>query len=119
MALEQAAEVGPIVGRVDEGVARRCGIDGKLHHVWRVSHEIQLALDAKLRRALMKRGECDRVAEHIVHPAQIGLGRNLELGLHDPQIVAVARTQHHPVLAEFHRIGVAIGRGVTNVEGEH
>ena len=42
----------------------------------------------------------DRIAEHVVHPAHLAVRRERELGADQAQVVAVARAQHQPVLAE-------------------
>ena len=59
----------------------------------------------------------DAVAEHVVQPAQRDrLRLDDQPRLDQPLIVAVARPEHHAMLAERDRLAVAIGRDVTDRE---
>ena len=42
-------------------------------------------------------------------------GLTSQVGREHAQVVAVARPEHHPVLAEGHRLAVAVDRGVDDV----
>src|SRR5271170_4635216 len=66
-------------------------------------------LENEFRGGLRKSGECNRITEDIVHPAQLG-GRwsNREAGIQQAQIMAVPGTAHQPMLAERHRLVVAV-----------
>ena len=62
----------------------------------------------------------DAIAEHVVHPAQsTGSGVIDEPRFDQPLVIAVARAQHHAVLAERHRLLVAVGRDVADGEKLH
>ena len=70
--------------------------------------------------ALAELGDGDAVAEHVEHPAQLGrLGRDGKARLQQLLVEAVARPQHHAVLAEGHRLPVAVGRDVADAEDGH
>jgi hypothetical protein len=60
------------------------------------------------------------VAEHILRPPQIGRFRtDLELRVEHPLVKAFSRTQHHPVLAEGHRLLILIGSNMPDGENRH
>ena len=48
-----------------------------------------------------------------------GCGQDVELRAHQAQIVALARAEHHPMLAEPHRFRVAIDRDMPHREQAH
>src|SRR5262249_42964099 len=59
----------------------------------------------------------DRVAEHVMNPAQRHrLGGNIEAAVEPAQVMAVARTQDDTVVAERHGAGVAVFGLVVNPE---
>ena len=54
---------------------------------------------------LRETGGRDMIAEDIPRPGQLArLGRDVEFGFEHLLVVVVARTQHHPVLAERDRL---------------
>src|SRR5216684_9320841 len=60
------------------------------------------------------------VAEGILDPPQIHrFGSDLELRFEQPLVMAFARTQHHPVLAEGDRLLVLIGGDMPDGENRH
>ena len=70
--------------------------------------------------ALVEGRDRDAVAEHVVDPAQPHrLRRDIEAAGQHPQIMAVARAQHDPVLAERHRTVVAINGLVVDGQERH
>jgi hypothetical protein len=84
--------------------------------------EVELTDDAQLRRArlLVEGHDGDRIAEDVVQPAHApGLGIDDEARREEAQVVAVARPEHHPVRTERHRIGIAVRRGVPDVQERH
>ena len=82
--------------------------------------EMNGAFEAKLAGSLRETGGRDMIAVDIPRPAQLArLGRDFELGFEHFLIVVVARTQHHPVLAERDRSLIVIGRDVPDGENRH
>jgi hypothetical protein len=78
------------------------------------------ALEAKRLSPAGKARDGYMVAEDILRPPQIGRFRtDLELRVEHPLVKAFARTQHHPVLAEGHRLFVSIGRNMPDGENHH
>jgi hypothetical protein len=66
-------------------------------------------LEAQIRGRLGEGRDGDGIAEHVVYPAQIGgLRRNRDARIEKTQIVAVARSAHEPVLAQGHRLLIAV-----------
>ena len=60
------------------------------------------------------------IVEDVVNPAKpVRTGRNLEARLEKPLIVAVARAEHHSVLAQAHGRCIGIGREMSYREDGH
>jgi hypothetical protein len=75
------------------------------------------AAHAQLARAVIKAGDADAVAEHIMQPADLRWrGLDVEPCLDDPLVMAFAGAQQHPMLAEGDRLPVAVGRQVADIE---
>ena len=88
------------------------GAEGRRHMV-----ETNGALEMKLGSRLRETGGRDMIAENIPRPGDLARRwRDCELGFEHLLIVVVARTQHHPVLAERNRSLIEIGRDVSNGE---
>src|ERR1700681_4656385 len=78
------------------------------------------ALEAKFGRCPLKSGDGDRVIEGIVQPAQMsGLRRDDQVGLDQPQVVTLARAEHHAMFAEADGLTVAVDSGVAHREKRH
>jgi hypothetical protein len=78
------------------------------------------ALETQLRRPSCESRDRNAIVEHVVHPTQIdGLRRDPELGGEKLLVVAVARPQHHAVLAERDWLLVPVGRDVAHGDDEH
>ena len=78
------------------------------------------AFEAKLRGPFCETGGRDMIAEDILRPGKLArLGRDFELGFEHLLVVVVARTQHHPVLAERDRLLIVIRRDVPDGENRH
>ena len=74
-------------------------------------HSNSVALVQPLTRADELRIVCTFTIEH----AHAGVRAHVEVGRQHAQVVAVARPEHHAVLAEAHRCAVAVDRGVGDV----
>ena len=69
------------------------------------------AIDAQCRCPFVEAGNRDRIAEHIVQPAQLGRrGIDLQPALDQPLIMAFARPYHQPMLAKSDRLMETVGR---------
>ncbi len=92
-------------GVVFRGVGKRMG-SGKILDIGcaeasRGVVDTNGAFEAKLRGPVRETGGRDMIAEDILRPGQLArLGRDFELRFAHLLVVVVARTQHHPVLAE-------------------
>ncbi len=64
-------------------------------------------------------GDGYAVAEYVVHMPHTGVGTDRELGEDDVLIVAFARPHHQTMLAEGHRLAVAVGSPVRDVKACH
>ena len=68
----------------------------------------------------VERGDGDRIVEDVVQPAQTRRARqDVEFRAHQPQIVALARAEHHAMLAELDRFRIAIDRDMPHGEQAH
>ncbi len=75
---------------------------------------------AKLGGPVGEMGGRHVIAENILRPGQLPrLGRDFDLGFEYLLVVVVARTQHHPVLAERDRLMIVIRRNVSDAENRH
>src|SRR3954464_6423366 len=82
--------------------------------------EAEGALEAQLARAAREARDRDAVAEDVVDPAELSrLGGDVQPRLEEPLVVALARAQQHPVLAEGDRLPVAVGRHVADGANRH
>ncbi len=117
LALHQARQVRHLLDRVAERVDLGDRIERQVG-LRRVMLQVQRRDDAQ--RVGPRPGEideADRVAEHVVRPAQLRRRRrDPQRGVVQAQVVAVVRAQHQPVLGQAHRRGVAIGRGVLDAD---
>ena len=78
------------------------------------------AFEAKLQGPVRETGGRDMIAEDIPRPGQLArLGRDFERGFEHLLVVVVARTQHHPVLAEGNGLPVLVGRDVLDAQRGH
>src|SRR5258705_6415977 len=75
------------------------------------------------RQLLCRRGkarDADAVTKHIMDIANIDwLGRNGERTIQNMLVEALARPEHHAMLAERHRLGVAIASQMANGQNIH
>ena len=82
--------------------------------------ETNIAGEAKLAGPGVKMSDRHVIAETILRPGKLPrTGRDFELRFDDPLIVVVARTQHHPVLAECDRAIIVICGDVSDAENRH
>ena len=117
---DEARETGPIFRRVGKRMGPGKILDIGCAEVGRRVVETHGAFEAKLRGAIRETGGRDMIAEDILRPGQLArLGRDFEFGFEHLLVVVVARTQHHPVLAERDRLLIVIGRDVPDGENRH
>jgi hypothetical protein len=64
-------------------------------------------------------GDSDRIAKHVVDPADRRSRPQDQRGLQQPKVMAVTRPHHHPMHAEVHGIGVAVCRTVIHGQDRH
>jgi hypothetical protein len=117
--LEQAAEIDAVAARIDERIEFRLRRDRKHRTFDAVAFDDERAGDGQPRRRRLEFDQRDGIAEHVVHPAGDARRRQRQLGRHQPQVVAVARAQHQPVLAEADRARVLVLGGVTDGQKFH
>src|SRR5271157_3105585 len=78
------------------------------------------AFKTQFRRGPLKRGNGNRVIERVVQPAQLsGLRRDEQTGSDQPEVVTLARAEHHPMFPQADRLPVTINGGVVNCEERH
>jgi hypothetical protein len=116
---EQAAEIDAVAARIDEGIEFGFRRDREHRAFDAVAFDLERADDRQRVGGALEIDQRDRVAEHVVHPAHVARRRQRQFGGHQAQVVAVARAQHQPVLAEGDRARVAIGGGVANGQDPH
>jgi hypothetical protein len=115
----QRAEVGPVLVRVGEGIGDRPRGDLE---------------DRPLRRALLERGAAfddqmvgggvegqrrHRIARDILRPGQPRLGVHRDGVGQQAKLVGLARAQDQPVRKQRHRLAVAVGGAVQDVQACH
>ena len=78
------------------------------------------AFEAQFGRGPLKSGNGDRVIERVVQPAQLsGLRRDEQIGSDQPQVVTLARAEHHAMFAQADGLPVTVNGGVVNREKRH
>src|SRR5882672_1913903 len=78
------------------------------------------ALEGQLLRHRDKAGNADAITEHIMDGANIdGLGGDGERKIQNVLVETLARPKHHAMLAERHRLGVAIAGQMANGQNIH
>src|SRR5689334_16606091 len=82
--------------------------------------ETDRALEPQFLSPAREAGDRDAIAEDVVDPAQLGwFWRDHEPRLEQLLVVAVARPEHHPMLAKRDRLLVGIGRHVPDGQKSH
>src|SRR5216684_1411655 len=118
--LDAADEVGHLLGAVGERIGAGVLVDAKSGRIDRRMVETNGADEAQLLGAATEARDGDAIAEDVVYPAQIRrLRRDSDRRLDQPLIIAVARPEHDPVLAQGDRPLVAVGGDVVDVEDWH
>jgi hypothetical protein len=118
--LDEGLEAGPILRRVGKRKSA-----GKIRYIGGAKVggrmvEANIADKAKLAGPVGKMRGRHVIAEAIPRPSQLlRFWRDFDLGFDDLLIVVVARTQHHPVLAECDRPVIVISRNVSDVANRH
>ncbi len=120
LALDQPQQIGHVLGAIGERVAQRMLLDLKIESVARRVVEPDHAFKAQLLRPAGEPSDRDAVAEDIVHPTKRGgFGSDDQPGVEQPLVIAVARPQHHAVLAKGDRLLVAVGGNVSHGDDRH
>src|SRR5271169_6223660 len=118
--LDRAQQIGHFVGAVSERVSLRILLDLEVEGISRRVVETNYTLDAQLLRPSGEASDRNAITEDVVHPADIGGFRgDDELGVEQLLVVAVARPQHHAVLAERDRLLIAVDGDVANGDDLH
>ena len=78
------------------------------------------AVEAKLGRRGVERCDRHRVVEDVVKPAELGwLRHDVQLRADEPEIVALARPEHHAMLAESDRFRISVDGDVPDGQKPH
>ena len=112
-------EVGQFGVEIVEGQALGIGLYLERGRVVGIAFDDDLALKTQLGAHFAEFRDGDRITERIVYPAERGRRHDAEFGGNQPQIVAVARPHHQPVLAERHRLRVGVGGSVIDPQAGH
>jgi len=64
-------------------------------------------------------GDGDRIAKWVVDPPDLRGGFDHQAGVEKAKVMAVARPEHQPVVAERHRLGIFVASTVDDLEGAH
>src|SRR5258708_3497505 len=76
--------------------------------------------EAELARPPREASDGHAIAEDVVNPAQIGgLGRDLDLRLQQLLVIAVARPEHDPMLAQRHGLSIAVDGRMSHGDQGH
>ena len=109
MAFGGARQIRRFSGRITERVSGGVFLDRTVGLGALEMLDLNLAFDLQSGRRLAEGRYRDRVFEHVVQPPDRGwLRRDRKPGREYSQVVAVARPQHHAMLAKHDRPGVAI-----------
>ena len=82
--------------------------------------EADAVLEAQLGGLARETGDRDAIAERVVNPAKPRrLRHDADVRLQQVLVVTLVRPEHHAVLAERHRLAVAIGRDVADGQDRH
>ena len=109
-ALDRPRHVGQFLGRIREGKELRPRVDLAARLVVDDALDREPVLDRQRPRRAGKRSDGDAIVERIVQPAEPPRLRiDVKLRRQEPLIVPVARTHHHPMVAELDRPRVAVG----------
>src|SRR2546426_9982234 len=78
------------------------------------------AVETKLGRRFVKRGDGHRIVEDVVKPPKGRRPRqDIQLRAEEPEIVTLARPKHHAVFAKFHGLRISVGRDVPHSQKAH
>src|ERR1700685_2867696 len=117
---DEGLEAGPILRRVGKRIAagKICYIGGA--KLGRRMVETNSADKAKLAGPVVEMSGRHVIAEAVPRPSQLPrFWRDFEFRCDHLLIVVIARTQHHPVLAECDRPIIMISRNVSDVANRH
>ena len=119
-ALDRPGEVGQFVRVIGERIVSGSVLEQEFRFLDRDMLERDGALDFETPGLAGEVGNRNAIVEDVVNPAEpVRTRRDLEARMEQPLIVAVARAQHHPMLAEPHRRCIGIGREMSYRENGH
>ena len=119
-ARDRRHQVGHLLGIVDEGIGLRPRLGAEIRHVVGVMVDANRALEPQFRRPRLEPRQRDAVAERVVDPVDVRrLRRDAQARVDQPLVVAVARAEHHAMVAERDRPAIAVGGDVTDREDGH
>ena len=114
------SEIRHLLGAVGEGIGLGVVLDLEVRRVGRGMIEPDVALEAQLVGLRPRNPQSSRSCRTHRAPSEAGgLGRDLQPRLKQLLVVAVARAEHHAMLAERHRLLVAVGRDVADGKERH
>ena len=118
LALDRADQVGHVLRRISERIAPGVGLERDVVDRRRVVVEPRMGGDPQVRRGALEAGDGDGIAEHVVEPTQLGRsGVDVDPRVEQLLIIALARPDHQPVLAERHRLAIGVGRDMRDRQG--
>src|SRR4051794_35992505 len=120
LALDRAGQVRDVLRAVGEGIAAGMVLKLKVEGVDRRVIKADPAIEAEFLGSTREPRDGDAVPEHVVHPMQgRRFGHDGDRGFDQPLIVAVARPERDPMLAERNRLAITVGRDMADGEDRH
>ena len=120
LARQSVDEVGPFVIRIAKGIGVRATLERIVGKRGLCLFEGDRAVETKLGRRGVERGDGHRVVEDVVKPPKAGRPRqDVQLRADEPEIVALSRPEHHAMLAESHRFRISVDRDVPHGQKPH
>ena len=101
---QSAREIGEVFIGIAKRIRPRILLQRILRHGGLEMFQRHGAFEAEFGRGPLKSGDGDGVIERIVQPAQMsGLRRDDQVGPDQPQVVTLARAEHHAMFARGRR----------------
>ncbi len=120
--LHRLRQVRQVVGAVVHGQGRPVAVVAVQAAESRLRRMLQpdLAVEADDVGAALEARDADAVAEHVMDRAHHRrVRRNRQVRRQQPLVIALQRPQHHAMLAERHRVAVAVGSQVSDGDDGH
>ena len=119
MPLDRPGEIGQFLRVIGEGVDARPLLELKFRSVGRNVLEYDAVLDAEAWVSRQSRRWRRNCRKHRGSSEAGAAGIDVEACIQQPLVVAVARTQHHPVLAKPNRGGIGVSREMPHRQDSH